>query len=73
MYLEFERRAKLAELDARYFHPKELDGVRVREPDLLVRAVMVLSAALRAALTRHGKAIPHFTASASRAMAVGER
>ncbi len=73
MYLEFERRAKLAEFDAQYYHPKKLDGIRVREPDVLISAVTALWAALRAALTRRGKVIPHFTASTSRVMAASER
>ena len=34
MYTEFDRRTRLAELEAEFYHPKELDGIRVREPNL---------------------------------------
>ena len=54
MYTEFDRRTRLAELEAEFYHPKELDGIRVREPNLLERGAIALVTALRAALVRRG-------------------
>ena len=50
MYTELDRRTRLAEIEAEFYRPKELDGVRVREPGVLERMVM----AIRARLRRHG-------------------
>ncbi len=57
MYLEYERRAWLAELDAKYYHPRQVDGVKLQEPNAFERALMALWEWLRAALARRG-AIP---------------
>jgi hypothetical protein len=48
MYFEFERRTRLAELEAKYYHPRELEPIRVRVriPHILEYAVMALRAAL---------------------------
>ena len=52
MYTEFDRRTRLAEIEAEFYRHKELDGVRVREPNLLERGVVALVTALRTALAR---------------------
>jgi hypothetical protein len=54
MYTEFDRRTRLAEIEAEFYRPRERDGVRVREPGLLERGVMALVTALRSALVRRG-------------------
>jgi hypothetical protein len=48
MYLEFEKRTRLAELEAKYYHPRELEPIRVRVriPHILEHAVIALRAAL---------------------------
>ncbi len=45
MYMEFDRRTRLAEIEAEFYRPKELDGVRVREPGALTRALVKIIAA----------------------------
>ncbi len=50
MYTEFDRRTRLAEIEAEFYHPKELDGLRVREPGVIERVVRAIWAGLR----RHG-------------------
>jgi hypothetical protein len=43
MYFEFERaKQRHAELDAKYNHPQEFDGVTVPVPNILDRMVMAL-------------------------------
>ena len=47
MYYEFEiAKAKHAELDAKYTHPREVDGVTVRVPNIFDRALSVVRAVL---------------------------
>ncbi len=50
MYMEFDRRTRLAEIEAEFYHPKELDGLRVREPSVVERLVGAILVGLR----RHG-------------------
>jgi hypothetical protein len=51
MFYEFQiAKAKHAELDAQFDHLQEFEGVRVRVPNILERAVT----ALRATLARRG-------------------
>ena len=59
MFYEFEiAKAKHAELDAKYTHPREVEGVTVRVPNILDRAVWAVQAVLAHRVTKHKRSNP---------------